>query len=836
MKRLFFIISAILIFCTTLKGQGGLLSGLYFSSYEVVQDQRTSLDLTPHKPFEFPGGFSIEFDINIRRDDGYYGYIFRMIGDHGTNIDLVSNMASTSSNFWLVYKDEILLSYKWDELPSFDYDQWIKVRIDFDFKEMRLALFFNEKRQEATIPSIEKLTKFFISFGACKYKSFYSTDVCPMTIRNIRIYEPENHLYRHWELSKHAQNKVYDSVANAEALAENPHWLIDRYLKWREAKQFTIHNLLGVTSDATNKRLFLVSDKKVYTLSLETWQLDSVSSSGSPYFDPLGKNVIYNKYTHEIWSYSFAGPVSRFDFRTNEWSPVQPDSILAEYAHHNRFFSPVDSSLITILGYGYYEYKGMVNIYDPTMPGWKKINRSDQITPRYLSSAGFLNDEKVLVFGGYGSKSGRQELSPMPYYDLYSFDLKNLTFNKKWSLMPPTHPFVPSETLVADASSGVFYTLSYNNGYYNTYLRLAEFSIHEPKMKFLGDSIPFKYKDTDSWVYLYLNEHKSDLIAVVSHLDNLSIYTLAYKPLMPEDTIQSIPPVNGLAKWKIVIFITLLLISIYVIGKGIMLLTTYYKRRKGTMLMPLPAIEKTETSSFYLLGEFCVYSKKGENITSSFTPTLQQLFLLILLSSINKKGIHSNSLDEALWHDKIGDSARNNRNVNLNKLRSLLDEAGNIKITNTNSVWNIYISEDVHCDYLDIVSFVTKVKNAILLEEEDICHFLSLVSAGDLLPDIATEWISVFKNTYTKDIIDTLTTLLNVPVVQRDLRLLFYTAKSLLAIDSLNDEALSIVCSTLQKLNKHSLAKLTYDSFVKEYKKGTGTPYPVSFNALIRKA
>jgi hypothetical protein len=80
-------------------GQDGLLSGLYFSSHEVVQNKRTSLNLTPEGPHKFPGGFSLEMEANFRRGDGHYGYIFRLIGDGHTNIDLVSNLASATTIF-----------------------------------------------------------------------------------------------------------------------------------------------------------------------------------------------------------------------------------------------------------------------------------------------------------------------------------------------------------------------------------------------------------------------------------------------------------------------------------------------------------------------------------------------------------------------------------------------------------------------------------------------------------------------------------------------------------------------------------------------------------------
>jgi len=817
-----------------LKGQQDIQSGLYFASHEVIQDERTSLDLTPDGAFRFPAGFTMEFDVNFRQDDGWYGYICRIIGNDDTNIDLVSNMASSYSNFWLICKDEVLLNYKWEDLPSFSYDQWVTIRIDLDLKNSRLTLSMNEKKQEMDITGLEGLRDFFISFGACKYKPFYSTDVCPMTIRNIRVYKPENELYRQWGLGKHAQNKVYDDVAGKAATVENPHWLIDRYLRWREIKNMHIEGLLGITPDEKNRNLFLVNDKAVYPLSLSSLLMDTIRfEGGKPYDDPLGQNVIYNKYTGELWSYSFKGPVSRFDFGTKRWSENRPDSVLAEYAHHNRLISPLDSSLVTLHGYGYYQYKSTVNIYDRKTDTWDQIDRKDQIPPRYLSSAGQLNDHEWLVFGGYGNKSGRQELSPTNYYDLYTFDLRDHSYHKKWDMGRPSWSIVPSETLIANPATGSFYTLVYNNGYYDSFLQLAEFAIDHPQMKLLGDSIPFKYKDTDSWAYLLLNEHASELISVVQHKDSVWLYALGYPPLMQEDTLQDVPLSSRLYAW---IFATvggiLILAALFFIFRKRK--TVPAGRRKGNMeLTPLPTTEKKESSAIYLLGEFEAFGKNGENLTSGFSPTLRQLYLFILLNTVYKRGVSSVTLDEVLWHDKIGDSARNNRNVNLSKLRSLLEEIGKVEVVYTNSLWSIRSSEEVYCDFLEAVTFIEKIKKDTFTEKE-LLPFLSLIRAGNLVPELSVEWIKPFKQTYTKELTDALTILLGLPAVQEDINLLFYTAESLLLTDPLNDEALSIVCSLLHKTGKQSFAKVTYDSFVKEFEKETGTGYPVGFQEVIK--
>lgn len=87
-------------------------------------------------------------------------------------------------------------------------------------------------------------------------------------------------------------------------------------------------------------------------------------------------------------------------------------------------------------------------------------------------------------------------------------------------------------------------------------------------------------------------------------------------------------------------------------------------------------------------GGFRVIDKEGNDITFSFTPTLKYLLiLLILYTGKDSKGIIGNKLIQLLWYDKTEESAKNNRNVYMSKLRSLLDKVGDIKILNQNGFW-----------------------------------------------------------------------------------------------------------------------------------------------------
>jgi len=659
-----------------------------------------------------------------------------------------------------------------------------------------------------------------------------------MSLKNVRIFDAKNKLISDWKLSKHGQSKVYDEINSTEAIVENPIWNIDKHLKWRKLKDFKLDSIQGITKDEDNGRIFFINNHAVYVFSSETSTIDTILFTGGLPYNALGKQIIYNKFTNELWSYNFNNSeISKFSFTTNKWSLSNSSILEPNFWHHNKFISPIDSSLVTLFGYGHYTYKSVINRFDVKSNVWSRTDRSDQIQPRYLTSAGFLNNREMLVFGGYGSKTGRQEISPEFYYDLYSLNLKDYSLKKLWTLDKPSTAFVPCDELIPDSQSSSFYTLIYNRDNFATYLHLAKFGIEKNMYQIYNDSIPYKFLDIQSWSTLFLDQKTSRLIAVTTNISDVSLYSIAYPPLMPEDVYQ---PEQGKGK----LYIGLIIISL--IGSiifGLYFLIRRKKRKNKPVqldeqveyfnIAPIILPERKTISSIYFMGGFQIYDRKGNNITASFPPTLKQLFLFLFLYTIkNGKGVSSAKLDEVLWFDKSGESARNNRNVNISKLRTVLEEIGGAEVVNENSLWKIKIDESIFCDYTEILHLIRKSKTSVMAETE-ILKLLSLLSFGEFLPNIQSEWMDAFKSQFANETIDRLSSLFIENIVKNNIDLKYHLAESILLFDPLNDEAFSIKCSVLYHLGKKGTAKNFYDSFCREYKHVLGTDYAVSFNDTI---
>lgn len=238
-------------------------------------------------------------------------------------------------------------------------------------------------------------------------------------------------------------------------------------------------------------------------------------------------------------------------------------------------------------------------------------------------------------------------------------------------------------------------------------------------------------------------------------------------------------------------------------------------------------------STINLFGGFQVFDKQAHDITGKFTATLKELFVLILLHSVkHEKGISATMLQECLWPDKDEVSARNNRNVNIKKLRTLLEEIGDVAIENNHSYLQLVMKNGVFCDYQTVLQILESDVPGTT-ESQTVELLLKYVKRGNLLPNLQMAWLDNFKSHISNKIIDVLLAYSTKLDVYKDDKLLLEIADAIFNYDTINQEALVIKCSVLNKKGKYSLAKTWYDHFVKEYKNLYAENYPKTFDEVI---
>ncbi len=842
LSRSIAVILSLLLAAFSVDAQENPHSGLFFRSHEVIQDERTSLNITPDDPIRIKDELVIEFEALFRQGDGYYGYIFKTLANGKTPIDLVSNLASESENFWLVVGEKAVFSFFWAELGGDVYNSWIKIRLSYIPSSREISLSINGIEKAGKIENLERLDTFQMVFGSSSVPNMLNSDVCPMTVKNLSI-KDANREIRFWELGKHGKESVYDQKQGARAEVSYPVWEIDRQLYWRKLERIVFPGIVGITSNPSADTIFLVArDRMMVYLPESRNSFTQYFNGGNPY-PCLENNLVYSADDNEIWSYSFDSPlVSKLDLKSLIWSASPDTCPEPDLWHHSKFlFSPA-KKIKTFGGYGHYNYKSSQWTLSETMSEWDSMDYSAQITPRYLSAAGRLSDNKALIFGGYGSPSGKQGINPQYYYDLYTWNLENGDISKLRDINVEKHPFTPVADLIVSENGESFFTLIFNNTNYNTSLNLVKVGIHEDSFVQYQDSIPYNFLDTDSWAGLFHNSKNSTLVALTRTDSILEIYERSFPPILVSDAIQM---ESSQFSWYEKSLIWALLVGTL---SGLVWLL-YRKKRQlsqkddlsGEMVKPAVSDEimvasppkiSRDSASLNLMGGFQIFDVRGKDITGQFTPTLKQLFLLIYLSGIfDKKGISSDRLTELLWGDKSLTNARNNRNVNISKLRLLLEKiAPDIQLVHDNTYWKIEHGKSIHSDLKDTLLVLDKIRSGTAIGRAELEHLLNNTAKGDICPGIQNEWMDQFKTALAGTILDGLFLLVK---QEKDQEVLVSISDCILKFDPLNDEAITLKCQSLFNSGKKGLALTAYKLFAKEYHTMLGQAFEKSFNDIV---
>ena len=846
--------SCMLVFNTVSSVAQNLSYGLECNSFEVVQEKRTSLNLSPSKDFSFPNGFSLSFNAFFHSIPEYnFGYIFRIIGQNNQHLDFLA----TPEKLTVVNSEDKVLAECILSEASKNFSAFFPFQIDLDIKNNLLKITIGEKEFSPEISSLEYFKEAGIIFGKCRHPQFQTSDVPKMIIKDIRINDVKGNPVYYWKLSKHVENGVYDELKKHFAEVENPQWLLDDHAFWNKRISFNTLKNPQITYNPDEKIIAVADRKSFFVYNTLTNRLIRNDNTSGFVHSEQPNQMIYNPSDSVYYSYCFSktegSDVAAYNFLNKSWNNNSIREMNSEFWHHNRFVSREKNCMYLFGGYGQHKYKDEVNKYSFSTGTWERLQyRGEQIPPRYLSGLGVIDENKILLFGGYGSSSGLQFLSPKNYYDLYQIDLPNLSIKKIWEMEPPKDQFVVANSMIVDTLNKCFYALCFPQNRYETSLLLTRFSLQKPEYEIVSDSIPFYFNDILSYADLFQNEETDELYAITfsslptDSLATVSVYSLAYPPISQTDVYQFVKSTDGgnfrLLTVTIFAILLILAVCVYLFLRKKKIISGIEQKMKQSneagdeeLKIINQTIERNKKQAIYLFGGFRVKDKNGNDITGEFSSTLRQLFLIIFLNTLkeNGKGISSTELGETLWPNKTHDSARNNRSVMISRLRQLFENVGQMNIESANSYWIVKLGDEIYCDYCEALSIIRKLKKSNNRTKEEVMKLLNIVSSGELLPNLQIEWVDSFKANFANELIDLLIDASKQQTFVFSPSELVYLADTLLIYDVLNDDALKLKCSSLVKIGKNGLAQTTYNSFVKQYFTLFGTKYNYSFAQII---
>lgn len=814
--------------------------GLHFNSHSVPGPQRTSLLLNTQSPFTLDDEFSMSFDATIRQEP-QFGNIFSLKTDDGQSIDVIFSVLEKDE-----YAPALVINGTINVLDMLVDSPQASFNFFLSKKENKVTLTYNKKSISLPI-QLGKARKLTVIFGIPRVKD--RVDVAPIDVRDIKVFENKRSAH-HWELKHHNGDTCYDLIQQAPAVAINPHWIINDHVEWKNIYSTNTKEKIQVTFNPKENLFYLTQQGHISIFNPDTQETQTIEVKQGHRAMMYSNYLEYDTLANTLLSYSIEkNLVSRFDFKTGSWSSSELNTDEPVYTNHT--WATADSVAYTFGGYGFYHFKNNLFCLDLKKDKFTECPYTPSIDPRTSAASAIVGDD-LYIFGGRGNSSGRQELPSHYYYDLYAINLKTMKSRKIWEIPEVQDPFLQASTMYYIPEDSAFYVATTDKGGI-----LIKLSVKEPKWEYVSKGIntEFIYKDMVfnlyyapkfNKMYMLIDKRLND--TNLSH--DLTIYSIDC-PLLENNQIEQVLEKHWYENKAVLpILIIVLVIAILLIGVSI------YKKRttdqnihtakdpqepENEISLPKDKIEEKKyfdrsKAAISLLGGFNMKDKNGKDITADFTPRAKSLLVILLLYSEKyPQGILVKKLDDTIWSDKDEESARNNRNVYMRKLRLLLESIGPIEVTNDKGYFRINVGEDVFFDYHVALKHIAQLEDQNLNDGKLINKILELLLYGALLPNTAYEWLDDFKGNYSSTSITLLTNLLSRELNNGNDNLALRIADTIFLHDPLNEEALSAKCSILYNRKMKGIAKNVYDKFCKEYNESLGEKYKPSFTDICNK-
>lgn len=829
--------------------------GLHIKSYPEIDSRKTSLVLNDGQQMELDREFTLSFDLFVRGENAF-GIVFRLITNKNENIDLMFAVGEGNKRYPI-----LIINQSVHPIPSeISLESWVSVSLRLSKITNQVSLAFGSG--EVSVPfDLSGSDGAKISFGLCPFDSFKMLDIASVNIKNIKLLK-NGALTHYWKLREHNGNQTLDSLNYAVASATNPVWMLDMSATWEKVYTKKVQNNSLFAFDGVNQFYIVQPDtnKIVVFDPIMGVEREIVVESGRAASNATNQ-IYYDSTRDELVSYNIdEDRFSTFSFRTRSWSDALKGIKDPGYLNNSSIFSVPDSALFSFGGYGFYSYNNSLIKMSPNGRKTETVEL-DPIPPRYFSATA-MSDSVLYIFGGRGNPSGRQELFPRNYYDLYSITIPGYHVTKLWEVPDVDVDFLPGENMVLDTVNSAFYLfVTQVNG--GQLLR-----VRPEKRGF--DTVSFPIEENLEGLYLYTNLYYSaeenELYALICKKKNqseteVSIYAMNFPPISLNSIHQRMDGHRG-SKLMAILF-TVFAIMTIVLGVSFLA----FRRQRVVRLYKLaPSDSSVDTqeeifsdsgeeatgrhdeypdrmfvdtrqdfsrNGVSFLGGFSVTDREANDISGNFTPTLKYLLILLILhSKKGGKGLAGRKMINLLWPDKAEESAKNNRNVYLSKLRAIAEQLDGFELGGSNETWFANL-DGVACDYTETLDLFDQLKACQFSDKAAVYRVLSLLQRGELLPAVETEWIDSFKSEFSNTTVVFLIKLLRSAPYIGDDGIRLAVADILFIHDPINEEALHLKCSILFKSGRKGIAKNVYDNYCRDYQQLLGIEFGHSFSEMV---
>ena len=821
--------------------------GIEFNSSDFPIINRTSYNVFEYKQPKFSGEFNIDFEFSIK-DPDKFGYII--------NVKDNKNPVSYSLVYVSVDKDYGEIKLNLDGVKTlvsipflkdiFNISSWIRISLNFNPVTKEITLSVNGKEDFSKENKFKFRIEPEIYFG--KHRSII--DVPPISIKDLSIKNNKSLYY--FGLNESEGNKVFDSKGDLYGSVKNGNWLIKESYFWKLRHKSSFNQVTSIAFDENKHRfIFQNSDSlKFYDFKNEETNFEKFQNNlnvsmrlGNSLLDP-SENKLYVYELYDVSPKSSSIVVIDLD-NPNDWKSISDLERSKQTHHHNALFDSSRKKIIIFGGYGYFSYSNDFSSYDIKTNKWEILDFSgDKIDPRFFSGITKLAENKALLFGGQGNKTGDQSIGKKYYYDSYVIDFDTKKIKKIWEIDREGVNMVSSRNLVINKDTSAFYNLSYSEYISSTSLQLYEYSLKDGSYRMLGDSISMKSDRIRSNANLYFDHKTNELFSTIQEFQEdgsseVKIYSLDSPPVSKENILVKIKESDRNYNNQYIalfVFFTIILIVIVIIFKKKEKLIIKAQIEKTLKYENSKDIQIIIPNSVSLFGLFSAIDMKGNDISHLFSPKIRQLFLLLIFHSSQKKfnGISSEKIHSILWPDSSEQSAKNLKNVALNQLRNILRDFEGLEIIYSDRKFILEFNDQFYCDYFIFLTELDSFKEG-LYTENSLISLIKILNKGKFLHFIDEEYFDTFKQDLETDVLGVIPNEMKKLYHKKEYSDVIPLAEILFNVDLLNMDAFIYKIHSLIKMKLNSKAKKQFNYFVNNYSKITGDDFNMTYRDVINR-
>lgn len=812
------VLTAVSLFLLSAAGDGSIyaraIGGLRFSS----SPENTSLDLFSGRRKSFTGETSIGFDMKIFNQDAFgqilaidipgNPFILTLVSRHNEGPMLVMSSQNDRDHF-------VEIPYGGHADPE---SEWKHIRLSLCPDDEAIYVSAEDSVYVLDNVVIPRKFKMNVIFGGSGNASVVESP--EMAVRQVVVSGGSRSMI--FPLDEVSGNAVHQRNGSLKGRVTSPRWLVYDHHFWEKGIVFQADKAAGIAYDEVRDRIVIVDKDSLKFVDFRSGKcrLSRIPVFSGPLPAGYSGEAMYDSVRDVIYFYNL---IDHGNVAMPFFAQIRMDGKVDYVArqefgnplhHHAYAFFPESRDMYIFGGYGNYIYSDRMFRFDFGSRSWQEVVlEGEHIAPRMHTVAGRLADGRMLIFGGVGNETGRQELGKDFFYDLYAFDRNTNSVTRLWNI-EESGRYVPTRNVVPDEENGCIYVFCRDR---RAYASLKRFDLKTGQSETVSNELFYPTNDIVSSYYLFADRSLNVFYLVNRHSDgdssSITVFRLKAPPV-PMSYLQK----NGMDSTVIFPVAVAGLFLLAALAAAAVLI-----RRKRKSVEDNGPDEPEDNvhprmNAVIFFGEFTVYDREGNVISEKFGSKLKQLLACIMIWTENYGGISSRRLSSAVWPEKTMSEAKGTRGVSINHLRALLKNIDGIDIVFENDKWRTSVSPEFYWDYHD----AKRLSDELLADGFSVpgCRkFISILGNGPLLPGLVQyQWFDSIKVDSEEVFFKTAEKMLDYLYEGREYKLAVKCADILLSIDCFNAAAVQFKVDSLRRMGKPELAKQVKARFEEDMK------------------